>query len=178
MLVWFLYAKDRPGLKNGFDKATNDWYYISWYAMWVGNLISYIAPAIMWIPSYFMDEAAMIYGYTWMWAQLTGGLNFLFVFTSLICAGIEWKMWKEIWIVLVIYVVGNGFLGHVGMEAQLGTQIWYMWHSMERNCIEKDEFDMCIYPDGEHPTDMVMKKKMEDAEKDDMDMMEMMDWDM
>ena len=58
VLVWFLYEDDRPGLSGGFNKMTNDWYYISWYSMWIGHLVCYGVPAALWIPSYFNDGAA------------------------------------------------------------------------------------------------------------------------
>merc|ERR1719362_414185 len=41
---------------------TNDWYYISWYSMWIGHLVCYGVPAALWIPSYFNDGAAQACG--------------------------------------------------------------------------------------------------------------------
>ena len=96
----------------------------------------------------------------------------IFVWTALVVSGIEWKRWKEIWVVLVIYTVAELAVMHVGMEAELGAQIWYMWNSMERNCLDKDEEGMCIYATGETPADMA--KGMHTLDK----MSEEDDWDM
>ena len=51
VLLWWLYESKRPGMSM-FD-ASNDWYYISWWAWWIGNLVAFVPPMALWIPAYF-----------------------------------------------------------------------------------------------------------------------------
>lgn len=153
VLVWFLYVSKRDGM-TPFDAANNDWYYISWWSMWIGNLVAYTAPFLMWIPSYFSDTAAKIYGASWMWAAGLGGLNFIFVWTSLLVSGIEWPDWKDIWVTFVLYTIIQMVMGRAGMDAAKGAKIWYMWHAMQKKC-ERDAEGKCVWPEGEDPASMI-----------------------
>ena len=170
ILIWFLFECNRPGMSM-FD-SSNDWYYISWWTMWIGNLVAFAVPAIMWIPSYFSDVAAHWYGLSWIWAMGIGGLTTVFVWTSLLVSGIEWKDWKEIWVVFVLYTVAQMVVQHMGMKSTMGSKIWYMWNTMEKYCAETDEEGNCVWPEGEHPADLA---KMESWEEEDW---EKEDWDM
>ena len=69
------------------------------------HLVAYVVPALLWIPAYFSSKAASAYLSSWTWAAAIGGAVGLFVFTTLIVSGIEWKDNKEIWITLLIYSV-------------------------------------------------------------------------
>ena len=166
VLLWFLFEKNRPGMSM-FD-GSNDWYFISWWAWWIGNLVAYAGPAIMWIPAYFNDTAGWLYGMSWIWGMGVGGLTFIFVWTSLLVSGIEWKDWKEIWVVFVLFTVGNMVLAQMGQKSSMGAKIWYMWNTMEKMCTERDENGECIWPEGKDPLSML--KDSEDKEGDDWDM--------
>merc|ERR1711920_1220625 len=108
-----------------FD-GSNDWYYISWWTMWIGHLVAFSVPAAMWIPAYFIDAAAWIYGMSWIWAMGIGGLTTIFVWTSLLVSGIEWKDWKEIWVVFVLYSVAQMVILQCAEESSMGSKIWYL----------------------------------------------------
>ena len=146
VLIWFLYESKRPGMSM-FD-GSNDWYYISWWVMWIGNLVAFSVPAAVWIPSYFNDTAAWIYGMSWIWAMGVGGLTTIFTWTSLLVSGIEWKDWKEIWVVFVLYNVSQMVIMQSAQKSSMGSKIWYLWNAMEKKCTEKDEEGKCIWPEG------------------------------
>ena len=103
-LVWFLVIKNRPGMAS-FDSATNDWYYISWWTMWIGNLIAYATPALLWIPAYFSSSVSMIYMMSWIFGIMIAMVTGLFAWTSLLISVIEWKDNKDIWTTLVLYTI-------------------------------------------------------------------------
>ena len=164
VMIWFLYEMDRPGMSM-FD-GSNDWYYISWWAMWIGNLVAYAVPAMMWIPSYFNDTAAWIYGMSWIWAMGLGGLTFIFVWTSLLVSGIEWKDWKEIWVVFVLFSVVQMVMFQIGQKSSMGAKIWYMWNTMEKYCQDRDENGDCIWPEGQDPYSMAKMGEEKDGDDD------------
>ena len=60
-LIWWLVVI-KPRMVNCFVAATNDWYFVSWYSLWTGNLLAYIAPLFLWIPFCFDDTVARAYG--------------------------------------------------------------------------------------------------------------------
>ena len=140
VLVWWLYERNRPGMAS-FD-SSNDWYYISWWAMWVGHLVAFSAPSLLWIPAYFSSRAAMIYGLTWVWAMGIGAITFIFTWTSLLVSGIEWPDNKEIWVTFLLYSICSMMLMQFAKETSMGAKIWYMWDTFEENC-ERDADGNC-----------------------------------
>ena len=136
VIVWFTYEKNRPGM-NKLDKATNDWYYISWWTMWIGHLTAFVPPALLWIPSYFSEKAFKSYAYSYVWASVVGGLVALFTWTSLIVSGIEWKDVKEIWVVLLVYTIGNLVAFTTVQGSAWNALKWYIWDLLEEG-IEKE----------------------------------------
>ena len=87
VFVWFLYETDRPGMDK-LHKGSNDWYYISWWVMWIGHLVAFAFPFVMWIPAYFNGKAAELYGMSWSWAHGFGAFVTIFVWTTLFISGI------------------------------------------------------------------------------------------
>ena len=160
-LLWWLVVKKQPRMVNGFDAATNDWYYVSWYSMWTGNLLAYIAPFLLWIPSYFNDTVARAYGFAWMFAAGIGGLNTVFVWTALLVSGIEWPDFKDVWISFVLFTIIQMVMGKAGMDMAKGAKIYYLWNAMEKKC-EKDAEGKCVWPEGEDPATALNWDKEED----------------
>ena len=167
VFLWWFFEKDQPGM-DSFDAATNDWYYISWWTWWIGNLVAWAPAFFLWIPSYFSDTAMMVYLMTGIWAMLIGLPVGIFVWTSLFVSGIEWgKTWKEIWVVFLLFNVGNMVLDFGLMESVGDAQMWYMWHAMERHC-RKDAAGNCVFPEGESPAEIAWAEENGmDAEGDD-----------
>lgn len=130
VVTWFTYQHDRPSVMV-FDKDTNDWYYIAWYVMWIGHLVAFAAPAVLWIPSYFSSKAAKAYMWTWGWAGVFGTLVTIFVWTSLVVSGIQWKDAKEIWVALVVYSVGQMVAGQTMESSIMRALKWYIWDIVE-----------------------------------------------
>ena len=106
-LLWWLVVKKQPRMVNGFDSATNDWYYVSWYSLWTGNLLAYIAPFLLWIPSYFNDTVARAYGFAWMFAWARGtprnkqtfrGGNFCNLFECVCLEGLPSLQGSDAWL--------------------------------------------------------------------------------
>lgn len=120
---------------------SNDWYYISWWAMWIGHLVAYAPAAIMWIPSYFGLTPFSYYGYTLSWAGYIGMIVTLFVWTSLIVSGIEWDTWKEIWVVAVVYSIGSMVLGYSAEMSIRPAIMWYMGKVMNMAIEDECEGD-------------------------------------
>lgn len=78
--------------------------------MWIGHLVAFSGPALLWIPAYFSGRAAMIYGLTWVFAMGIGALTFIFTWTSLLVSGIEWPTNKEIWVTFLLYSICMGMI--------------------------------------------------------------------
>ena len=130
--VWFAYERNIAGMSK-FDKANNDWYYISWWVMWIGHLIAFATPALFWIPSYFSEKAFKAYAYSYVWGSVVGGLVGLFTWTTLIVSGIEWKDTKEIWVVLLVYTIGNLVAFTTVQGSAWNALKWYIWDLLEEN---------------------------------------------
>ena len=160
-LLWWLYIKKRDRMTNGFDSDMNDWYYAAWYSLWVGNLVSYTVPFLLWIPSYFNDRVAMVYGASWMWGAGLGGLNMLFVWTALLVSGIQWPSWKDTWTSFVLFTISNVIIGKLAMDSAHGAKVYYLWNAMQRKC-EKDVEGNCVWPEGEDPATVLNWDKEED----------------
>ena len=81
VVTWFTYQHDRPSVMV-FDKDTNDWYYIAWYVMWIGHLVAFAAPAVLWIPSYFSSCSPPFSSLCAIWSRICCGDTVSFLHPS------------------------------------------------------------------------------------------------
>ena len=136
-IVWYAFVKKQPRMRN-YRKSENDWYLITWWTWWIGNLLAFGPAMLFWIPSYFSKPASIFYGLTWVWAFFIAMPVGIFVWTGFFVSGIEWgKTWKEIWATFILYTVGEILVSESALNSVKGAQTWYMWHYMDKNC-DKD----------------------------------------
>ena len=137
---------------------SNDTYYITWWFMWIGHLVAFVPASFMWLPAYFSTTAFTIYAMSIEWASYVGTVVALTTWSGLICAGIEWKDWKEIWVVSVVYSIGTMVTGY-SIEMNIGPAVmWYMEGILTQAIEDECEGDQaCI----DATTEMIQSEKDE-----------------
>ena len=75
MILWFAYAKSHV------DGTTNMWFEYSWKGLWIGSVISYALPSLLWLLAFANSNGLQLaYLGSWILLSVLGGF-YLFVST-------------------------------------------------------------------------------------------------
>jgi len=91
-----------------FDNYKN--YFYGWYTLWIGHLAVYGPVAVMWLPSYAGGVAAEAYGWTWWWAEMWAGGEFIAVCVFFLIQGILvgyqplTEIYRANWVSMVVFL--------------------------------------------------------------------------
>merc|ERR1719189_442585 len=143
VLIWYLHESQF----NPSYGASNWLYYISWWVMWIGGIVAYPPAALMWIPAYFSQRIALIYGMTWLWGMGIGALVFIYTWTTLLCSIINWPTEKNIQTTFLLYTVNAMLFGGALMQSAGEAVAWYVGSphcEMDENgnCVDEEEWDI------------------------------------
>ena len=133
-LMWWLYIEPQAASMS-ITKTTQPNYYNAWYAMWIGNLIAFVPPVIMFWPAYFNGTAATWYGIAWAWAEKAGGVVGLITMIAFmieaINTGLNQTATKSIWLSIWLYIMSNVVAEGIGMKFSEEAKLWYAWPYLE-----------------------------------------------
>ena len=134
-LLWFLLIKSQSEAA-GLDIMYTPNFVRGWYTMWIGNLITYGLASIFWVPAYFNQTAAHIYGIIWHYWTEMGAANIamlamIFFVVELINTTLGSTENKYVATTFVVYFAVEWLVMKLYFEKKDAAMIWYLWPKLE-----------------------------------------------
>ena len=148
ILSWYLWV-------DKYGHANQQWTRNAWWTLWVGNIVVWGLPGLVWPFSYVGGGISSFYGWVQKAAATLGPAMILTVMTLLLVAGIYVPSDKTVWETLVVYFVVQAFFmelddafGESAMMYYLWGD-WNRWHEDAKAWCAQDENGDCITCEGD-----------------------------
>ena len=107
-----------------------------WWTMWLGNLITYGVAVIFWVPAYFNETAAHIYGIIWHYWTEMGAANvamlaMIFFVIEIINTSFGTTENKFVATNFVTYFAVEWLVMKLYFDKREAAMVWYTWPMLE-----------------------------------------------